>query len=217
MPVRCGAAHCTCPYIFRQDLTINSLSGVDSDDLQATTLMDDDMVVVVRESHPLLVRRRPRLADLEGAHWLLPRAGVSVRRSIEGRLAEASAAGSARRACRSLAAGHSATGRYSRTTCSWCSVSPAFSHARTRLAWPSSSAAHQPARRAGAPLAAGATCTCASSPSRASVSRSADGCGTGSVTPARRGRGHSHAATACRCKAGPRRAPARAGARFLRE
>lgn len=71
------------------DLTINSLSGIDSDELEAITLMDDDMFIVVREGHPLLERRRLRIAHVEGAQWLLPRAGVSLRRSIEGRLAEA--------------------------------------------------------------------------------------------------------------------------------
>jgi len=72
------------------DVTINSLSGVAPDELESITLMDDDMLVVAREGHPLVIgRRRLRLSDLKGAQWLLPRAGVAVRRSIEGRLAEA--------------------------------------------------------------------------------------------------------------------------------
>ena len=44
---------------------------------------------MVREHHPLLSRRRLRLADLVDAQWMLPGPAVAARRSVEGRLAEA--------------------------------------------------------------------------------------------------------------------------------
>jgi DNA-binding transcriptional LysR family regulator len=71
------------------DLTINALPAAMPEDLQAMPLMDDPLCIVAREGHPLLARRRLRLADLADAEWLLPGTGVAARRSIEGRLAEA--------------------------------------------------------------------------------------------------------------------------------
>lgn len=71
------------------DLSINALPGVMPDDLQAVPLVDDALCLVVREGHPLLSRRRLRLADLVDAQWMLPGPGVAARRSVEGRLAEA--------------------------------------------------------------------------------------------------------------------------------
>lgn len=71
------------------DLSINALPGVMPDDLQAVPLVEDALCMVVREGHPLLSRRRLRLADLVDAQWMLPGPGVAARRSVEGRLAEA--------------------------------------------------------------------------------------------------------------------------------
>jgi DNA-binding transcriptional LysR family regulator len=71
------------------DLTINALPGTMPEDLQAVPLMEDALVMVVRERHPLLARRRVRLQDLADAQWLLPGPGVAARRSVEGRFAEA--------------------------------------------------------------------------------------------------------------------------------
>jgi DNA-binding transcriptional LysR family regulator len=70
------------------DLTINSLSGIDASALEVTPLMSDDVVIVARAGHPLLARRRLRLAQLGEAQWLLPGPGVALRRTLEGRLAE---------------------------------------------------------------------------------------------------------------------------------
>lgn len=71
------------------DLSINALPAVMPDDLQAIALEEDALCMVVREGHPLLSRRRLRLADLVDAQWMLPGPGVAARRSVEGRLAEA--------------------------------------------------------------------------------------------------------------------------------
>ena len=71
------------------DLTLSALPRVPPDDLEATPLMRDDLCMVVREHHPLLVRRRLRLQDLAEADWMLPGPDVAGRRSVEGRLAEA--------------------------------------------------------------------------------------------------------------------------------
>lgn len=71
------------------DLTINAVPGVLPEDLQAVPLMEDALCMVVREHHPLLARRRLRLQDLVDVEWMLPGPGVTARRSVEGRLAEA--------------------------------------------------------------------------------------------------------------------------------
>lgn len=71
------------------DLSINALPGVLPDDLQALPLLDDALCLVVREHHPLLLKRQLRLRHLVGAQWLLPGPEVAVRRTVEGRLAEA--------------------------------------------------------------------------------------------------------------------------------
>jgi len=71
------------------DLTLNALPGVLPDDLAAMPLMTDDLCMVVREGHPLLARRRVRLADLVDAQWMLPGPGVAGRRAVEARLVEA--------------------------------------------------------------------------------------------------------------------------------
>jgi DNA-binding transcriptional LysR family regulator len=46
------------------------------------------MCVVLREGHPLLLRRSLRLADLADAGWVLPGPEVLARRRLEARLAE---------------------------------------------------------------------------------------------------------------------------------
>ncbi|MEJ8810461.1 LysR family transcriptional regulator [Variovorax ureilyticus] len=71
------------------DLSINAIPRVLSEDLEAVPLMNDDLCMVVREDHPLLLRRRVRLQDLLDAHWMLPGPGVAGRRGVEARLAEA--------------------------------------------------------------------------------------------------------------------------------
>lgn len=71
------------------DLSINALPVVMPTDLLAQPLMRDDLCLVARAGHPLLSKRRLRLADLANADWMLPGPSVAGRRSIEGRLAEA--------------------------------------------------------------------------------------------------------------------------------
>lgn len=71
------------------DFSINALPASLPDELQATPLIADDLCLVVREDHPLLAKRRLRLADLAGAAWMLPGPEVAARRSVEGRLAAA--------------------------------------------------------------------------------------------------------------------------------
>jgi DNA-binding transcriptional LysR family regulator len=71
------------------DVTISALPGVMPDDLEAVPLLSEDLLLVVREGHPLLARRRLRLQDLAQAQWMLPGPNVAARRSVEGRLAEA--------------------------------------------------------------------------------------------------------------------------------
>ena len=45
--------------------------------------------MVVRSGHPLLQRRRLKLADLAHAEWMLPGPNVAARRQVEARLAQA--------------------------------------------------------------------------------------------------------------------------------
>lgn len=71
------------------DLSLNALPASLPEELQATPLMSDDLCLVVRAGHPLLARRRLRLADLIDASWMLPGPDVAARRSIESRLADA--------------------------------------------------------------------------------------------------------------------------------
>jgi len=71
------------------DLALFALSPGLPDELQAEPLLDDDLCLVVREGHPLLARRRLRLADLADADWMLPGPGVAARRAVEARLTEA--------------------------------------------------------------------------------------------------------------------------------
>lgn len=71
------------------DLSINALPSRLPNGLQALPLVDDALVLVVRENHPLLSQNQLRLHHLEDAQWLLPAPGVAARRNVEGRLAEA--------------------------------------------------------------------------------------------------------------------------------
>lgn len=71
------------------DLSINALPSVLPDDLEAKPLVEDALVLVVRQHHPLLTQHRLGLHDLADAKWLLPAPSVSVRRTVEARLAEA--------------------------------------------------------------------------------------------------------------------------------
>ena len=71
------------------DFSLNALPPSLPDELQAAALITDDLCLVVREGHPLLMKRRLRLADLAGAAWMLPGPQVGARRSVEARLAAA--------------------------------------------------------------------------------------------------------------------------------
>lgn len=71
------------------DFSLNALPPSLPEELQASTLITDDLCLVVREGHPLLARRRLRLADLASAAWMLPGPQVAARRSVESRLAAA--------------------------------------------------------------------------------------------------------------------------------
>jgi DNA-binding transcriptional LysR family regulator len=71
------------------DLAISALPAEMPDDLEAISLVEDALCLVVREGHPLLMNRRLRLQELAGAQWMLPGPGVAVRRSIDQRLARA--------------------------------------------------------------------------------------------------------------------------------
>ena len=71
------------------DLSINALPMNLPAELAATPLLSDDLCIVVRTGHPLLTRRRLRLADLGRAEWMLPGEAVAARRAVEGRLAQA--------------------------------------------------------------------------------------------------------------------------------
>lgn len=71
------------------DMSVSALPGVAPPGIRTIPLGEDAMLLVVREHHPLLQRRRLRLKDLVSASWLLPAPTVALRRSIEGRFAEA--------------------------------------------------------------------------------------------------------------------------------
>ncbi|WOB05917.1 LysR family transcriptional regulator [Piscinibacter gummiphilus] len=65
------------------DLSINALPATMPEDLLAVPLITDDLYVVARDGHPLLARRRLKLADLTRAQWLLPSPQVEARRKLE--------------------------------------------------------------------------------------------------------------------------------------
>lgn len=71
------------------DFGINALSPSLPDELQASPLITDDLCLLVRAAHPLLSRRRRRLAVLAGVAWMLPGPQVMARCSVEARLAAA--------------------------------------------------------------------------------------------------------------------------------
>src|SRR5574343_194545 len=71
------------------DLTLSSLPALVPEDLQTIELMRDDLCMVVRAGHPLLERKRLKLADLAEAQWMLPGPDVAARRHVEARLAQA--------------------------------------------------------------------------------------------------------------------------------
>jgi DNA-binding transcriptional LysR family regulator len=65
------------------ELCIHAVPASVPEDLDVQPLFTDDIRMVVRPGHPLVQKSKLRLADLVGAHWMLPPAGVQVRRSIE--------------------------------------------------------------------------------------------------------------------------------------
>lgn len=71
------------------DLAISSLPARLPDDLTAVELFRDDLCMVVRDGHPLLRKRKLKLADLADAQWMLPGPEVSARRHVELQFAQA--------------------------------------------------------------------------------------------------------------------------------
>jgi len=71
------------------DLSINALPKLMPEDLQGVPLLSDAICMVVRQGHPLLARRRLRLADLAQAQWMLPGPAVAARRNVEAVFAQA--------------------------------------------------------------------------------------------------------------------------------
>jgi DNA-binding transcriptional LysR family regulator len=70
------------------DLTLSSLPALVPDDLRTIELMQDDLCIVARQDHPLLRKRRLRLADLAQVEWMLPGPDVAARRHVEALLAQ---------------------------------------------------------------------------------------------------------------------------------
>ncbi|MFG5777846.1 LysR family transcriptional regulator [Comamonas sp. J-3] len=70
------------------DISVNALDDIEPDDLQYRVLFDDDLCVVLREHHPLLLQRQLQLSDLATQQWALPGSQVLARRKIEARFAE---------------------------------------------------------------------------------------------------------------------------------
>lgn len=70
------------------DLAISALSSNDVPEFVQQPLFRDDLQVVAREGHPLLLAPRLNFADLANASWILPGPAVAARRSIEARFAE---------------------------------------------------------------------------------------------------------------------------------
>lgn len=71
------------------DIALSALDVAHQDGLARLPLFDDALRVVARPGHPLLSRRRLRLADLAGQEWILPGPGVMARRQVEARFLEA--------------------------------------------------------------------------------------------------------------------------------
>ena len=66
------------------DLIVGRLtSDFDSRGLHFETCFDEPMCVVVRAGHPLLARKRIRLADLAGESWILPAPETAYRHRID--------------------------------------------------------------------------------------------------------------------------------------
>lgn len=70
------------------DLCVSALPADLSPQLRSHPLLRDDLWIIVRQHHPLLLRRRLRLADLADQQWLLPGPGVTARQRIEARFTE---------------------------------------------------------------------------------------------------------------------------------
>jgi DNA-binding transcriptional LysR family regulator len=70
------------------DLSVHALDDSDPADLEQRPLFDDELCVVVRAGHPLLMQRELRLRHLADAGWALPGPEVLARRRLEARLAE---------------------------------------------------------------------------------------------------------------------------------
>ena len=71
------------------DVALSALDVAHQDGLVRTPLFTDALRVVVRPGHPLLDKRRLKLADLAGHEWILPGPGVMARRQVEARFLEA--------------------------------------------------------------------------------------------------------------------------------
>ncbi|MGY8524309.1 LysR family transcriptional regulator [Paracidovorax citrulli] len=70
------------------DLTVNALDDSEPEDLEQLPLFLDELCVVVREGHPLLLRPRLTFDDLSDAGWVLPGPEVLARRRLDARLAQ---------------------------------------------------------------------------------------------------------------------------------
>ncbi len=71
------------------DVAVSALDVAHQDGFVRTPLFSDELRVVVRPGHPLLGKRKLKLADLAGQEWILPGPGVMARRQVEARFLEA--------------------------------------------------------------------------------------------------------------------------------
>jgi DNA-binding transcriptional LysR family regulator len=71
------------------DLCITALSHKADPELEPIKLYADELVVVVRDHHPLLALPKVQIADLAAQLWLLPNATVIARRVIDAYFVEA--------------------------------------------------------------------------------------------------------------------------------
>jgi LysR family transcriptional regulator of gallate degradation len=67
----------------RIDFIVGALRAGSDDAFSSRTLLEDKTALIVRSGHPLIHRKRLRLADLAGFPWVLSRAGTPLRDSLE--------------------------------------------------------------------------------------------------------------------------------------
>lgn len=71
------------------DMCIAPLPRKADPDFDQVRLFADELVLAVRDHHPLLARQKVQIADLAAQLWLLPNPGVVARRAIDAYFAEA--------------------------------------------------------------------------------------------------------------------------------